>query len=169
MKGSLGFGLAVIAAAMLSTGAACLAQSGSSSGGGSSGMAGAVGVSGNIGRGASPHHPENLLVLIRLADRLEESAFREFQHASTDNTARKTELGEKFLKPYPQSGYRALAYSGLTSVYPMTDQVQEIEEADAMPIALSSKDVQVLAMREQTIPRKDRRATCNGSVGKAKA
>jgi tetratricopeptide (TPR) repeat protein len=153
MKGRVGFGLGLVAMALLCVGAACLAQSGSASGSGSSGAGSAASMSGSIGRDTSPLNPENSLELIRPVDRSEESAFREFQHASSENMARKIELGEKFLKKYPQSSYRALVYSGLTSAYLMTNQIQKMEEAGELAIALNPKDVQVLAMLGQTIPR----------------
>ncbi|HEY6944991.1 MAG TPA: hypothetical protein VI431_07605, partial [Candidatus Acidoferrum sp.] len=154
MKRSIGVGLALVAAAMLCNATVCCAQGGASSSGGSSGgMAGSASKSGAIGRDTSPLNPENSLELIRPVDRSEESAFREFQHASPENLARKIELGEQFLKKYPKSGYRALVYSGLTSTYLMTNQVQKMEEAGEMAIALNPKDVQVLAMLGQTIPR----------------
>lgn len=144
MKGSLGFGLALVAAAMLLRGEASLAQSGSTSGGGSSG---------NIGRDTSPLNPENSLELVRPVDRSEESAFREFERAAPHHTARKIALGESFLKKYPLSSYRALVYSGLTSAYLEANQLQKMEEAGEMAIALNPKDVQVLATLAETLPR----------------
>lgn len=110
-------------------------------------------MSGNIGRDTSPLNPENSLELIRPVDRSEESAFREFEHVATDNTARKIALGEKFLKKYPRSSYRALVYSGLTSAYLVANQMQKMEEAGELAIALNPRDVQVLAMLGQTLPR----------------
>ena len=152
---TIGGGIAVIAAVLLCTGTAGHAQGGaSSSGAAAGGSAASTGSMGRtVGRDTSPLNPENSLELIKPADRAEESAFREFQHVSTENMPRKIELGEKFLKKYPKSGYRAIVYSELTSAYLLTNQVQKMEESGEMAIALNPKDVQVLAMLGQTIPR----------------
>jgi tetratricopeptide (TPR) repeat protein len=142
---NVGFGTALV----LCLGRLAMAQSGGSMGGTSSSSTSPT----MPGRDTSPLNPENSLELIKPVDRAEESAFREFQHASTENLSKKIELGEQFLKSYPQSSYRALVYSGLTSSYLMTNQVQKMQEAGEMAISLNPKDVQVLAMLGQTIPR----------------
>jgi tetratricopeptide (TPR) repeat protein len=152
-RGTIAWGIALIAAGLLYIAPAGIAQGGASSGGAAGGSAAASSMSRNIGRDTSPLNPENSLELIKPVDRSEESAFREFQHASTENMARKIELGEQFLKKYPKSAYRALVYSGLTSAYLLTNQVQKMEESGEMAIALNPKDVQVLVMLGQTIPR----------------
>jgi tetratricopeptide (TPR) repeat protein len=152
-QGTIGYGIAAIALVIFCAGTVGRAQGGAPSGGAGGGAAGASSMSGNIGRDISPLNPENSLELIRPVDRSEESAFREFQHVSTENMARKIELGEQFLKKYPKSAYRPIVYSGLTTAYLLTNQVQKMEEAGEMAIVLNPKDVQVLAMLGQTIPR----------------
>jgi tetratricopeptide (TPR) repeat protein len=151
--GTIRIGIAVVATVMLCTETVCRAQGGAPSGGAAGGAAAASSMSRNIGRDTSPLNPENSLELIKPVDRAEESAFREFQHVSPENMPRKIQLGEQFLKKYPKSAYNAIVYSGLTSAYLLTNQVQKMEEAGDMAIALNPKDVQVLAMLGQTIPR----------------
>lgn len=130
-----------------------MAQGGAPAGGAAGGAAASSSMSRNIARDTSPLNPENSLELIKPVDRSEESAFRDFQRVSTEDMPKKIELGEKFLKKYPKSNYRAIVYSGLTSAYLMTNQVEKMEESGEMALALNPKDVLVLAMLGQTIPR----------------
>src|SRR6266852_472994 len=104
-RGTIGWGIALIGAGLLCTATVGSAQGGASSGGAAGGAAAASSMSRNIGRDTSPLNPENSLELIKPVDRSEESAFREFQHASTENMPRKIELGEQFLKKYRKSAY----------------------------------------------------------------
>ena len=145
--------IALIAAATLCANAACAAQGGAPAGGAAGGAAAASSMSRNIARDTSPLNPENSLELIKPVDRSEESAFRDFQHVAPEDMAKKIDLGEKFLKKYPKSNYRAIVYSGLTSAYLMTNQVQKMQESGEMALALNPKDVLVLAILGQTIPR----------------
>jgi hypothetical protein len=153
VRGTICNGIAVVAAVMLSTGTVVRAQWGAPSSGAAGGAAAASSMSRNIGRDTSPLNPENSLELIKPVDRAEESAFPEFQHVSPENMPRRIQLGEQFLKNYLNSVYSAIVYSRLTSAYLLTNQVQKIEEAGELAIALNPKDVQVLAMLGQTIPR----------------
>lgn len=141
------------ASAMLCASAVCAAQSGAPAGGAAGGAAAASSMSRNIARDTSPLNPENSLELIKPVDKSEETAFRDFQHVSPEDMTKKIELGEKFLKKYPKSNYRAIVYSGLTSAYLMTNQVQKMQESGELALALNPKDVLVLAMLGQTIPR----------------
>ena len=144
---------ALAASSMLCAGAVCAAQSGAPAGGAAGGAAAASSMSRNIARDTSPLNPENSLELIKPVDKSEETAFRDFQHVSPEDMGKKIDLGEKFLKKYPKSNYRAIVYSGLTSAYLMTNQVQKMQESGELALALNPKDVLVLAMLGQTIPR----------------
>jgi tetratricopeptide (TPR) repeat protein len=106
-----------------------------------------------IGRDTSPLNPENSLELVKPADHREEEAYRSFRAVSPEDPKKKIDLGEAFLKKYPASQYRSLVYSGLVAAYLETNQVQKMEEAGEKDLALNPKDVQVLAMLGQTIPR----------------
>jgi len=143
----------LIGAAMLFAGAVCAAQGGAPAGGAAGGAAAATSMNRNIARDTSPLNPENSLELIKPVDKSEESAFRDFRNAPPEDMAKRIELGEKFLKKYPKSNYRAIVYSALTSAYLMTNQVQKMEESGEMALVLNPKDVLVLAMLGQTIPR----------------
>jgi len=140
-------------AAMLWLGNIANAQSGAPSGGAAGGSAAASSMNRNIARDTSPLNPENSLDLVEAADHAEEKAYRDFKDVSSENMSKKIELGEQFLKRYQHSGYRAVVYSGLASAYLATNQVQNMEEAGEQAIALNPKDVRVLAMLGQTIPR----------------
>jgi tetratricopeptide (TPR) repeat protein len=139
--------VALTAAVMLCASAVCAAH------GGAGGAAAASSMSRNLARDTSPLNPENSLELIKPVDKSEETAFRDFQHVSPEDMAKKIDLGEKFLKKYPKSNYRAIVYSGLTSAYLMTNQVQKMQDSGEMALALNPKDVLVLAMLGQTLPR----------------
>jgi len=138
---------------MLFAGAVCAAQGGAPAGGAAGGAAAATSMNRNIARDTSPLNPENSLELIKPVDKSEESAFRDFRNAPPEDMAKRIELGEKFLKKYPKSNYRAIVYSALTSAYLMTNQVKKMEESGEMALVLNPKDVLVLAMLGQTIPR----------------
>jgi len=105
------------------------------------------------GKDKSPVNTENSLELIKPADQREQTAFDAFQAVSPENAKKKIDLGEAFLLKYQLSHYRASVYSGLTSAYLQTNQVDKMEAAGEKALALNPKDVQVLAMLGQTLPR----------------
>jgi tetratricopeptide (TPR) repeat protein len=83
----------------------------------------------------------------------EDAAFKAFQDSPTTDLKKRIELGEAFVQKYPQSRYLPLVYSGLTSAYVQTGQVQKMEEVGDKEVQLNPNDVQVLAVLGQTIPR----------------
>ena len=105
------------------------------------------------GKDKSPVNTENSLEIIKPADQREQTAFDTFQAVSPENSKKKIDLGEAFLAKYQLSRYRASVYSELTSAYLQTNQVDKMEAAGDRALALNPKDVQVLAMMGQTIPR----------------
>jgi len=147
------FRIAAVTSALLAIGSVANAQTGPPAGGAAAAEAAAASMSRNIARDTSPLNPENSLDLLPAADHLEEKAYQDFRSVSPENMAKKIDLGEHFLKRYPLSGYRAVVYSGLAAAYLMTNQVQKMENAGEKALALNPKDVQVLAMLGQTIPR----------------
>jgi tetratricopeptide (TPR) repeat protein len=106
-----------------------------------------------LGRDTSPLNPENSLELIKPADKSEQAAFDKFQAVSPEDPKKKIQLGEAFLQKYPSSRYRGPVYSDLTSAYLQTNQVPKMLDAGEKALALNPKNVQVLAMLGQTIPR----------------
>jgi len=143
----------IFAAAILLTESLASAQGGAPAGGAAGAAAAASSMSRDIARDTSPLNPENSLDLLEAADHLEEKSYREFKGISPENMAKKIDLGEQFLKRYQHSKYRAVVYSGLAVAYLMTNQVQKMEAAGEQAVALNPKDVQMLAMLGQTIPR----------------
>jgi tetratricopeptide (TPR) repeat protein len=135
-----------IAGLLLCFGGVAMAQAGAGSAGSSS-------ANKSIGRDTSPTNLENALELIKPPDRQEESAFRSFQAVSPEDPKKKIELGEAFLHKFPVTQYRSSVYSALTAAYLQTDQIQKMEEAGEKVLELNPKDVQVLAMLGQTLPR----------------
>jgi tetratricopeptide (TPR) repeat protein len=83
----------------------------------------------------------------------EDATFKAFQDSPTTDLKKRIELGEAFVQKYPQSRYLPLVYSGLTSAYVQTGQVQKMEEVGDKEVQLNPNDVQVLAVLGQTIPR----------------
>jgi len=106
-----------------------------------------------LGRDNSPLNPENSLELIKPADKSEQAAFDKFQAVSPEDPKKKIQLGEALLQKYPASRYRASVYSDLTGAYLQTNQVPKMLDAGEKALALNPKNVQVLAMLGQTIPR----------------
>jgi tetratricopeptide (TPR) repeat protein len=128
------------------------AQAGAA-GGAAAGAAANSSINKNIGKDKSPTNLENSLELVKPADLKEETAYKNFQAVSPENPKKKIELGEAFLERYPASQYKPPVYSALTAAYLQTNQVQKMEQAGEKAIALNPKDVQVLAMLGQTLPR----------------
>jgi tetratricopeptide (TPR) repeat protein len=83
----------------------------------------------------------------------EDAAYKAFQDSPVTDLKQKIELGEAFLQKYPESRYRTVIYSTLTSAYLNTGQVEKMEEVGDKEVELNPNDVQVLAVLGQTIPR----------------
>jgi tetratricopeptide (TPR) repeat protein len=126
---------------------------GGAAGGAAAGAGANSSVNKTIGRDTSPLNPENSLKLIKTPDRREEAAFTAFQAVSPEDPKRKIDLGEEFLKKYTRSQYRPRIYAALVAAYLQTNQIEKMEEAGEKELVLNPKDVQVLAMLGQTLPR----------------
>ncbi len=122
-------------------------------GGAAAGAAAASSTNKTIARDTSPLNPENSLELIKPPEHQEEAAYRTFQAVSTEDPKRKIELGEALLKKYPITQYRPRIYAALVAAYLQTNQIQKMEEVGEKDLVLNPKDVQVLAMLGQTLPR----------------
>lgn len=83
----------------------------------------------------------------------EDAAYKAFQDSPATDLKKKIELGEAFVQKYPESRYRTVIYSVLTSAYLNTGQVEKMEEVGDKELELNPNDVQVLAVLGQTIPR----------------
>lgn len=146
-------GACLVAGLLLGFGSNTAAQGGGTTGGSAAGAAANTSMNKNIGKDKSPTSTENSLDLIKPADLKEETAYKDFQLVSAENPNKKIEVGVAFLQKYPSSQYRPHIYSALTAAYLQTNQVQKMEEAGEKDLALNPKDVQVLAMLGQTLPR----------------
>ena len=143
-------GASVIAGLMLCWSGVAAAQGGAAA---AAGAAANSSLNKNIARDTSPLNPENSLELIKPPDHQEELAYKSFLAVSPEDPKKKIELGEAFLKKYPTSRLQSRIYSGLIAAYLQTNQVQKMEETGERDLALNPKDVQVLAMLGQTLPR----------------
>ena len=106
-----------------------------------------------VGKDNSPINQENSLELIKPVDLKEENAFSDFQRISLEDPKKKIEKGKAFLERYPLSHFKSQVYSALTAAYLQTNQVDKMMETGEKALALDPKDVQVLAMLGQTLPR----------------
>ena len=122
-------------------------------GGAAAGAAANSSLNKTIGTDKSPTNPENSLEIIKPPEHKEEEAYRAFKSVSAEDPQKKIKLGEAFLKTYSASQYKPAVYSALTAAYLQTNQVQKMEETGEKDLQLNPKDVQVLAMLGQTIPR----------------
>jgi tetratricopeptide (TPR) repeat protein len=83
----------------------------------------------------------------------EDAAAKAFQDVPPADAVKKIDLGETFVKKYPNSRYLPVIYSNLTMLYLNTNQVQKMEEVGDKEVALTPTDVQTMAILGQTIPR----------------
>lgn len=146
-------GTCLVAGLLLVFGSNAGAQGGGTTSGSAAGAAANSSMNKNIGKDKSPTNTENSLELIKPADLKEESAYKDFQNVSPEDPKKKIAVGEAFLQKYPLSQFKSSIYSALTAAYLQTNQVQKMEEAGEKDLTLNPKDVQVLAMLGQTLPR----------------
>jgi tetratricopeptide (TPR) repeat protein len=83
----------------------------------------------------------------------EEDAYKTLFETRGDAN-RKIQLGEDFLKKFPQSRYRESVYSQLTSAYVSLGQEDKMLAAGEKALELNSNDVDVLALLAWVIPRR---------------
>ena len=83
----------------------------------------------------------------------EEAAFKAFQAAPMNDAKQKIQLGEAFLKKYPETHYKSSVYGTLAFAYVQDGQVQKMQEYGEKEIALVPNDVSTLALLGQTLPR----------------
>jgi len=83
----------------------------------------------------------------------EEDAYKTL-FETKDNPARKIQLGEDFLKKFPQSRYMETVYSQLTAAYLATGEVDKMFAAGEKALELRADDVDVLALLAWVMPRR---------------
>lgn len=99
----------------------------------------------------------------------EDAAFKVFQAAPSTDLPKKIELGEDFVKKYPQSRYLPPVYYTLTMAYMQTNQTQKMLEVGDKEVALQPNDIATLAVLSQTISRVTNSTTPNAAQQLAKA
>lgn len=82
----------------------------------------------------------------------EEAAYKAFFEFRGE-PARKVELGEEFLKKFPESRYRSGIYSGMASAYAALGEQDKIVAAGEKALELSPDEVNVLALLALVLPR----------------
>ncbi len=83
----------------------------------------------------------------------EDAAYKAFQDVLLNDSNKKIELGEGFLKKYPESRYKSPVYGALTYAYLQAGQIDKMKEYGEKEIALAPNDVSTLALLGQTLPR----------------
>ncbi len=83
----------------------------------------------------------------------EEDAYKAFFEVKGD-AQRKIQLGEAFLKKYPESRYREGVYSLLTSSYMDLEQLDKMFAAGEKALELNPNDVDVLSLLALVMPRR---------------
>ncbi len=83
----------------------------------------------------------------------EEAAFKAYTAAQSTDNEKRVQLGEDFMQKYPQSRYRAIVLSTLTSTYFQMGQIEKMMATGEKALATTPNDVQVLAILAQTLPR----------------
>lgn len=85
----------------------------------------------------------------------EEAAFKAFNDAPLTATdiQKKVQLGEDFIKKYPQSRYNQVIYPMLTSMYMNLGQIDKMIDSGTHAVELNPNDVQSMAILAQSMPR----------------
>jgi len=83
----------------------------------------------------------------------EDAAIKAFRAAPVTEMAKKDQLGEEFVKKYPESRYRPEVYSILVRGYLSLGEVDKMEIVGDKEIALNPNDAQTLAIVGSTLPR----------------
>jgi tetratricopeptide (TPR) repeat protein len=82
----------------------------------------------------------------------EEKAYKEFFDAKPDDYDKQIELGEAFVKQYPQSRYDETVYGRLTNAYYHKQQPEKMYAAADKALALNPDDVSILVLVGWVIP-----------------
>ena len=85
-------------------------------------------------------------------DPQEEAAYKAFYETKNTDTDRQVQLGEDFLKAYPESRYRGTVYARLTQAYFNKQQMDKMFAAADKTLALNPDDVDVLALIGWVLP-----------------
>jgi len=122
------------------------------------------------GRDTSPTNSENYLELWhRAGDKKEEKAYEQFRAVAATDYARKIEVGESFLKAYPQSELSKLVYPVLVVCYMQSGQMERGMAAAKKDFEINPKDYRTMAVLSQTLARTFNAAAPNAEEQLVKA
>lgn len=82
----------------------------------------------------------------------EEKSYKAFADAKPDDYDQQIQLGEDFVKKYPESKYNEFIYSRLTNAYFNKQQLDKMYGASDKALALNGNDVTVLVLVGWVIP-----------------
>lgn len=84
----------------------------------------------------------------------EETAYKSFFDVPKTENARAIEVGEEFLKKFPESRYREAVYTRLVSSYLNSDQVDKLFVTGEKALAINPNNADILAMVAFAVPRR---------------
>lgn len=84
----------------------------------------------------------------------EEAAYKAIFEMKNTDSARLIQLGEEFLKKYPDSRYREGVYARLTTVYLSANELDKMLAAGEKALELKPDDVDVMSLMAWVIPRR---------------
>ncbi len=99
----------------------------------------------------------------------EEAAYKALFEMKGTDFQHQIQMGEEFLKKYPDSRYRESVYSRLTNAYLSVGDVDKMLAAGEKALELKKDDVDVMALMAFVIPRRTTPAALDGNQKLAKA
>lgn len=83
----------------------------------------------------------------------EDVAMKEFRDAPPAELQKKVQMGDDFLKKYPQSRYRSEVYAFQVRAYMAIGQIDKMEAAGEKELELEPNDAQTMAIMGSSLPR----------------
>ena len=83
----------------------------------------------------------------------EDAAMKEFRDAPPADLQKKVQMGDDFLKKYPQSRYRSEVYAFQVRAYMAIGQIDKMEAAGEKELELEPNDAQTMAIMGSSLPR----------------
>ncbi len=83
----------------------------------------------------------------------EDAAMKEFRDAPPADVQKKVQMGDDFLKKYPQSRYRSEVYAFQVRAYLAIGQIDKMEAAGEKELELEPNDAQTMAIMGSSLPR----------------
>ncbi len=85
-------------------------------------------------------------------DPAEEAAYKAFYDLKPDDATKQIQMGEDFLKKFPESHYRQVVYSRLTQAYFSKQEMEKMFASGDKALQLNPDDVSVLALLGWVLP-----------------